>query len=126
MSVRVQIYVLLGFKLPGVNLDDDLYEELDDAGYMESGWGEVKEVNGVSVIYDSMDCRYVYVGKVIRRSDREDEGGCLKPVELSSKDLAQLQHELTGMGTPLLKKLMKACGDVSAIECKFHVFQHSH
>lgn len=44
------------------------YKEIED--YLISNWDEdIKEKNSLSIIYDGMDGEYVFVGKIIHRSD---------------------------------------------------------
>lgn len=83
MSVHSNQYIILGVKLPKTKGDDfyDKHEECIDTGY-----GKVKQKNGLTIIYDGMSGGYILAGRVIQRSDLDEN--LHGPIELKADPAA--------------------------------------
>lgn len=65
MSVRRNDYVVVGVKLPW---SDDVYGLLENDHYDNGYKPEITEHNGLTMIADGMDGKYIIVGKVLAKS----------------------------------------------------------
>lgn len=91
MSVNTNQYIILGVKIPYPKESESLYENLTE--YSDNGYKPVKQKDSLTAIFDGMNGEYVFIGKVIVRSDANEtlDG----PVELSySPEVAVLLGQL--------------------------------
>lgn len=69
MSVSTNQYIFIGVKLPYKNDTYELYEDYQDNGYK----AEIKHHNGLAVIYDGMNGKYILVGSILLKSELNRE-----------------------------------------------------
>jgi hypothetical protein len=76
MSTQLNTYVLVGVKLPydhfsGDDLDTDAdYEKLEP--YMDSAFKGIEHHNGLCVLFDGMNGKYIAAGRVLAKTDESD------------------------------------------------------
>jgi hypothetical protein len=73
MSVQINQYIILGYKFDydeftTAYLHDESYDALLDDYHDSAFDAKIVECNGLSMIFDGMNGKYVYVGKIYTKS----------------------------------------------------------
>lgn len=92
MSVNTNQYIILGVKIPYlIDREGSLYDKVRE--YDDNGYKPVHRKDGLTAILDGMNGNYIFIGKVIVRSDvNESIDG---PIELSyNQEIADLLSQL--------------------------------
>ena len=81
MSVQVNDYLIHGIKLPYESGAEDKYED-----YKDSAFEGIKEKNGLCVICDGMNGKYIFIGHVLAKS-KDEERIADEPICINKEDV---------------------------------------
>lgn len=110
MGVEANTYVLYGAKLPFDQYgSEEWYEKFEP--YLDSAFKEVDATLPLNVVFDGMNGLYVFVGKVLARTDFY---GDVDPTEITLPNKRNI--------TKTIKKVLDI--PISSKECKLWVFTH--
>lgn len=98
MSVRTNQYVIYGVRLDYDSVDKFWYDKYED--YIDSGYGDLTEKNGLTVIFDGMNGHYIFIGKVIARSDIDEPLYGVTLLEPPATPLGSLIYQYFGVEDP--------------------------
>ena len=107
MGTQSNTYVMVAARLPFPSGHDDLLEKLEP--YEDSAFGPIVEHDGISVVADGMNGGYIFIGKVLAKSE---EGMGLEPVEIETAFLRGIIDRLH----PKLEKLLDGWPTVNGHE----------
>lgn len=97
MSVQVNTYVILGVELPYKPFKDR-YDEFEP--YMDSAFEGIKNHNGLCVLFDGMDGKYIIVGRVLAKTKNHGHfDGIVNLRELmpSGDALAEIERDIANL-----------------------------
>jgi len=104
MSVQCNTYVMIGAVLP---YNGDSYDTLEP--YMDSAFEGIKHEDGICVIFDGMNGKYIAIGEVLAKAaDWQGFPGFCKPKLTASKKkkIAEKIKTLTGVDNPTVETLV--------------------
>ena len=94
MSVQSNTYIMAGVKLPFNHFTEDQRLELDR--YEDSAFSGIHHHNGLCMIGDGMDSKYVFIGRVLTKTDDQNGNyGLDAPVDCSLVMTPALHAEVT-------------------------------
>lgn len=97
MSSQSNTYVMVGVKLTHDTLSEEqLYGEFEP--YMDSAFEGIHHHNGLCMIADGMGGRYIFIGRVLAKSDDQNGNyGLNKPLDLDEASTIKLRLEVENL-----------------------------
>lgn len=93
MSVQSNTYVMVGVMLPYDELTEQQHN--DSEAYQDSAYKGIQHHNGLCVIADGMNGRYVAIGRVLAKTDDQNGNyGIDKPIDGTAAMTPDLHHEV--------------------------------
>lgn len=80
MSVHLNTYVMLGALLPYAAFKSDGWHDRLEP-YMDNAFNDLQHYDGLCVLWDGMNGKYVAIGKVLAKSDNHQ--GFAEPIVLN-------------------------------------------